>query len=291
MAQFLRVFGTLLTFVVSFSAALLGEDSGHRSIEFFVVIPSYNNAAWCEKNLESVFCQTNQSWTIFYIDDCSTDGTGKLVDNYVKARGMEQKCTIVHNTERRGAMANLYFTISQAAPEKIVVDIDGDDWLADDNVFQTLADVYKDPEVWLTYGSYQYEPGGTRGVCKPLPEDVLKNASIRSRPQWETSQLRTFYAALFHKVKKEDFMMKGKFFEITSDVALFMPMIEMASHGHIRYIDRILYIYNYTNPISDSTRRKLQLATDLYIRSLRPYKPIDRLFPVTTAQTSSPQTE
>lgn len=194
---------------------------------------------------------------------------------------MEQKCRIVHNPERRGAMANLYYAIHQAAPKKIVVILDGDDWLFDNAVFQTLADVYTDPDVWFSYGSYQHEPGRDRGVGEPLPDDVLKNASIRSYPKWVTSHLRTFYAALFHKVKKEDCMIRGKFFEITYDVAIMMPMIEMASHGHVRYIDRIMYSYNYTNPLSDSNRRALQMATDIYIRSLKPYKPLDQLFPIT----------
>jgi glycosyltransferase involved in cell wall biosynthesis len=177
-------------------------------------------------------------------------------------------------------MANLYHAIHEASPTDVVVDLDGDDFLFDKEVFQTLADAYKDPNIWLTYGSYQYEPGGQKGVCEALPEDVLKNGSIRSYQKWVTSQLRTFYAALFQKIKKEDLMVNGKFFEIASDVALFVPLLEMASPNHILYIDRIMYIYNFTNPISDSNRRNLQLITDVYIRSLKPYKPLKQLFPV-----------
>jgi glycosyltransferase involved in cell wall biosynthesis len=280
MAQVLQIVrSVLLVWVWALvPSLLLAEETPPQPVEFFVVIPSYNNCMWCEKNLESVFSQTYQNWKLFYVDDCSTDGTGFLVDRYVKARGMEQKCTVLHNPERRGAMANLYYAISQTAPRTVVVDLDGDDYLSDDAVLQTLADVYKDPAIWLTYGSYQYEPGGYRGVGEPLPKEVLDHASIRSYQRWVTSQLRTFYAALFHNIKKEDLMRDGHFFEIASDVALFIPMLEMASHGHIRYIDRIMYIYNYTNPLSDTNRRELQRTTDVYIRTLKPYEPLDQLF-------------
>ena len=248
------------------------------SPHLFVVIPSYNNCKWCEDNLESVFIQTYQNWTIYYIDDCSTDGTGEIVDRYIAKRGMGSKCQVVHNKTRLGAMENLYHSIHTADPHSIVVTLDGDDQLADREVFQTVVEAYADPEVWITYGSFSWEPDGVRGGCVPLPEEVLVHASIRKFTAWVTSHLRTFYAALFQKIKKEDLMVNGKFFEITYDVAMYLPMIEMASPNHVRYLDRILYLYNYTNPISDSRRRDFQLATDRYIRTLPPYQPIKELF-------------
>jgi hypothetical protein len=55
-------------------------------------------------------------------------------------------------------------------------------------------------------------------------------------------------------------------------------MLEMAAPNHIRYIDSINYLYNYTNPISDTNRRELQLATDQYIRSLPRYTSLAWLF-------------
>jgi glycosyltransferase involved in cell wall biosynthesis len=259
---------------------LSAEDSSSQSIHLFVVIPSYNNSEWCEKNLESVFSQKYQNWTIYYVDDCSTDGTGDIVERYVDKRGMRDKCKIFHNIKRVGAMENLYNAIHTADPHSIVVTLDGDDFLADKDVFQTVVDAYADPEVWLTYGSYSYEPGGKRGVCRPIPEEVLANASIRKCRDWITSHLRTFYAGLFHLIKKEDLMVKGKFFEIAYDVAIMLPMVEMASPNHIRYIDRILYLYNYTNPLSDSRRLSFQIGTAMYICTLRAYKPIGNLFKV-----------
>src|ERR1700730_12157659 len=52
-------------------------------IEFVIVIPSYNNEKWCIGNLESVMTQTYPHFTVCYINDCSSDKTGELVDQYV----------------------------------------------------------------------------------------------------------------------------------------------------------------------------------------------------------------
>ena len=244
----------------------------------FVVIPSYNNCNWCEDNLESVFFQTYQNWTIYYIDDCSTDGTGEKVERYIAKRGMGEKCRILHNKSRLGAMENHYYATHTADSRSIVVNLDGDDRLADKHVFQTIVEAYANPEVWLTYGSFSFEPEGASGFCAPIPEEILARAAIRQHPYWVTSHLRTFYAALFHKIKKEDLMVNGKFFEIACDVAILLPMIEMASPNHVRYIDRITYLYNHTNPISDGCRWEFQLATGRYIRTLPPYQPLKELF-------------
>jgi len=45
-----------------------------------VVIPSFNNARWCRRNLESVLDQAYPLYRVIYIDDASTDGTPDLVD-------------------------------------------------------------------------------------------------------------------------------------------------------------------------------------------------------------------
>lgn len=248
------------------------------STRFVVIIPSYNNSQWCEKNLESVFMQTYANWTLQYVDDCSTDGTGKKVDRYIEARGMGHKCQVFHNPKRVGAMANWYTAVHRVNPRDVVVSLDGDDWLADADVLQTLADTYADPDVWVTYGSFQFEPGAKRSeLCRPLSQDVIASRSIRSS-RWVTSHLRTFYAALFQKIRKEDLMVQGEFFDIACDVALFFPILEMALPSHTRYIHRVLYSYNYTNPLSDTRHREHQVATDLYIRSLPQYPSLERLF-------------
>ena len=54
-------------------AFLMAGAIRERSI--VVIIPSYNNVRWVEKNLMSVFEQKYENFRVIYIDDCSTDGT------------------------------------------------------------------------------------------------------------------------------------------------------------------------------------------------------------------------
>ena len=62
-----------------------------------IVIPSYNNKDWYDRNLGSVFSQKYKHYRIIYINDCSTDNTYDLVCNFVREQGQEHRTTIINN--------------------------------------------------------------------------------------------------------------------------------------------------------------------------------------------------
>lgn len=242
--------------------------------EFVFVIPSYNNEKWCIKNLESVVNQTYPHWSIIYINDCSTDKTGILVENFVRERGLQDKFRIVHNKARKGAMANYYAGIMKVDPEKVVATLDGDDRLAHNAVLELLSKIYENKNIWVTHGNYTTEPFTVPSFCTAYPE----NASFRKH-LWMGCQLRTFYAKLFRMINKQDLEYNGTFVTMTSDIAFMMPILEMASLGHTYFVQDVLYIVNTANPLSDiKVDKELQLKLDKHIRSLTPYKPLKKLF-------------
>lgn len=214
-----------------------------------VVILSYNNAHWYKRNLNSIFNQKYSNFQVIYLDDCSTDWTGDLVERYVYQNGWQDKCKIIKNTERKFRMENFYDVVHKFCGDgKIIVEVDGDDWLINENVFSAINRAYSDSEVWMTYGSYTMWPH--QGFCygESFPDDVVKNNSYRSY-KWVASHLKTFYAWLFKKIKKEDLQYQGKFLERAVDLGYMFPMLEMAG-GRFKFIEDVLYVYNRSNPIN-----------------------------------------
>ncbi|MDB6080784.1 MAG: hypothetical protein JWO53_56 [Chlamydiia bacterium] len=245
-----------------------------KPISLFVVIPSYNNEQWCIENLSSIITQTYPHWHAYYINDCSKDKTGGMVDEFIKQYNVSDKITVQHNEERHGALANIYSTIQKADPNTVVIIIDGDDKLANKNVFRTIAKIYqKHPEVWLTYGNYLPMPNERKrkSICQEFPKEIMEQTTFR-RYKYVTGHLRTFYAGLFQLIKKEDLMENGEFLPSAGDVATMMPMCEMAALGHIRFVPKILYIYNDANPINDFKNRPVQAHCSHLIRTRPAYK-------------------
>jgi glycosyltransferase involved in cell wall biosynthesis len=238
--------------------------------KFVIVIPSYNNSKWCIKNIESVINQSYNNYRIIFTDDCSNDGTFEIVAARAMASPKADRITLVKNTTRLGALANLYNMIHSCDDDEIILTLDGDDWLPDDQVLNKLFKHYSDENIWMTYGQYQNFPDGQRGVADSYPTNVIDTNSFRSY-KWGASHLRTFYTWLFKRIKKEDLYHNGKFLEMTWDLGIMFPMLEMSGH-HSKYLSETLYIYNMTNPINDhKVNRNLQQQLDHAIRKRPKY--------------------
>ncbi len=249
-----------------------------QQLYFVVIIPSYNNEQWCEKNLLSALEQDYDNYHIVYINDCSADRTYDLMVTLIKTHPRGHKVILINNMQRCGALENLYNAIHSCPDTAIIVTLDGDDWFAHNKVLTTLNHEYTDPNVWITYGSYVSWPANTRDPwIHALPQSIIESKSYRRYP-WVTTHLRTFYARLFKLINKEDLLYNNAFFPMTWDLAFMFPMLEMAGN-HSRYIEDILYIYNRSNPIGDrATNRSFQIQLEQEIRGKKAYDSLEKLF-------------
>lgn len=260
-----------------FAVLSLGAEVPEKK-EFVVIIPSFNNEKYCIDNIKSVAMQCYPYWEAIVIDDCSTDQTRQRLESFVKEHGLQKKVRIIHNKKNIGAMANFFYWINSVDEKKIIVHLDGDDRLAHPMVLEKLAYAYADPTVWMTYGNFRSEPDTYLFRSQPLPKKVMRKNSFRKKP-WVTSHLRTYYAKLFHKIKKKHLMYKDDFVPMAADQASMFCLLEMSSDGHIRYMNEDLYIYNYSNPLNDE-KKNLWLVQDVEreLRKKRPYRPLKKLF-------------
>jgi glycosyltransferase involved in cell wall biosynthesis len=246
---------------------------------FVIVIASYNNARWYKKNLDSVFSQNYSNYKVIYTDDCSIDGTGNLVEKYVREHRVTDKMTLIRNNKRLGSpLENQYNMIhGYTQDDDVVVFLDGDDWLPHPDVLKHLNAIYCDQTVWMTYGQFEVYPGGQKGFAKEVPQKVLLDGTIRDY-SWSVTALRTFYAALFKKITKKSLMKGSKFFSVAGDAAVNFSLIEMAGL-HAKFIPDVLYVYNHQNPLSDyKIRPKEQELVAAYIRKMPRYKRLEKLF-------------
>lgn len=272
MKRMMNIFVVATFCVLSLQAA--------TSTRFVIITPSYNNQNWYTKNLESVFNQDypRHLWRMIYIDDCSPDSTGKAVAEFVAQAGMQDNVTLVCNRTRKGALENIYNGVTSCESDEVVVLLDGDDAFNGADVLSYLATIYADESVWMTYGQFVEWPSGKHGFCCDMPEEVVRTRGFRQSGILP-SHLRTFYAGLFHKIDKADLVdTEGHFYMMAWDVAIMVPMIEMAC-DNFKFLDKVLYEYNGTNPLSDHRlSRWLQLHIEGVIRKKPAYAKLETLF-------------
>lgn len=264
-------FAALLLLFLSFMSPSLLRAIEEKPI--VVLITSFNNAEWYKKNLGSVFSQKYSNYRVVYVDDISPDGTSDLVEAYVNECGQQERFTLVRNTERRLALANIYYAVHDCDDHEIIVSLDGDDWFGSDDTLNIINKAYSSGDVWMTHGTMKEYPSGVVGWSIPIPDDIVTKNAFRDYRC--PSHLRTFYAWLFKKIELEDLLYDGEFFQMTWDMAMMFPMIEMAAERH-QFIKDVVYIYNMRTPLNDcKVNANLQRYYDMVIRSMPRYSRLD----------------
>jgi glycosyltransferase involved in cell wall biosynthesis len=243
-----------------------------------VIIPSYNNQQWYKRNLYSVIAQDYQNFHVTYVDDCSSDRTGEVVEKFISDTDSGNLIRLIRNPVRRGALHNLYDMIHNCDDHEIVVLLDGDDWFAHNGVLKKINEIYGNPDCWMTYGQYLSWPDNMSGYSREIAADIIDSNSYREN-EWCASHLRTFYAWLFKSIKIEDLISPdGTFYDMAWDQAIMFPMLEMSGH-RAKFISEVLYIYNSGNPISDcKVDRQLQRTLERVIRLQKRYGRLDEPF-------------
>ncbi|MDR3646864.1 MAG: glycosyltransferase family A protein [Candidatus Babeliales bacterium] len=239
--------------------------------KFVIVIPSYNNEAWYKYNLDSVFAQKYNNFRVIYIDDNSTDKTYDFVKKYLKENRKEARTILIKNKINKGALANHYKAILLSQDDEIIVSLDGDDWFANDKVLEYLNNIYKDPNIWMTYGQFQNWPTNKIGWCKPVPKEIIETNKFREFG-FCMAQPRTYYAWLAKKIKNADLCDENNnFYKIAGDVALMFPMIEMAGE-RFKFIPDVLCIRNVNNILNDfKVNKEVQKQITREIRAKEKY--------------------
>ena len=253
----------------------LVEQKIAEKTKFHFVVPCYNVQSWLYRCLASIKKQTYDNYTVTVVNDVSTDNTANVFDKHFKG---DERYKIINNKEKNYALKNIDIAIQSinSNPDDIIIVLDGDDWLSSEDVLNLLNKIYVEEKVFLTYGSYQYYPMGTKGVePSEYPKSVIDNNDYRN-DEWRASHLRTFKALLWDKIDKKDLMDDdGEYYKMTYDQAMMLPMLEMVG-PLARYVPEVLHVYNRSNPLNvDKIKQAQQYTTKQRIRRKKKYSRID----------------
>lgn len=226
---------------------------------FRIVVPAYRAAPWIGRCVDSIRRQAHRDFLCIVLDDQSPDDT--LERARVAARG-DERFLVERTPQRRLALGNIVEGVRRISTDEqdVIVTVDGDDWLAHDRVLSVLDRIYADPDAWLTYGSHRRWKDKVRhrlglkkrrGIARAYPEPVAEARYFRWY-DFVATHLRTFRKFLWDAIDDADLRDDaGVYYRTAWDLAIMIPMLEMAGAEHVRFVEEILYVYNNSNPLSD----------------------------------------
>lgn len=206
----------------------------------------------------------------------------RCLDSVAAQRGIRVDHVYVEASEQsppRTPLQNQYDSIATLPPTRVVVLLDGDDWLANSHCLQRVVEEHEDG-AWVTYGSFVYA-NGRPGFAAPV-------GGHPRRLPWTSTHLKSLRAGLVQRIRMADMMApeksplrgEGGWLWAAADVALMLPCLEMASPSRARFLSDILCIYETAGSWHVSAapeKRGLEAASARYIRSFAPYRPLESL--------------
>lgn len=196
-------------------------------------------------------------------------GPEKFLQECVHSVKMQTVSSIHHviiDTDRKGACRNHFEALKNIDPDQnnIIVHLDGDDKFITHKALEIISKEYENRNVWATYGNYVSRE---KSVCRNLPQNTFRESIVDGG--WGWSHPRTFRASLIPYLNESSMKdSRGNWFSSASDVAIFLPILEMAGKDRVKFIDEDLVYYRIHPNNDHSNREKLQdqvrCALELY---------------------------
>ena len=127
-----------------------------------VVLSTYNGEKYLLEQLESIRKQTLQANEVIISDDCSSDNTVQLVQEFINKYSLKN-WKLIANRVNRGWMVNFKETLKLASGD-LIFPCDQDDIWHEDKL-QSMSEVMEDnPHIFLLASNYTtfYEEGGKK---------------------------------------------------------------------------------------------------------------------------------
>ena len=155
------------------------KTNGKNRPEVSVIVPIYNVEQYLAECLDSVLQQPGVDLEVVCIDDCGTDSSIEILDEY---RQRDSRIRLVEHSENKGLSAARNTGIENAQGDYVLL-LDSDDLLKPDTLALQVAAIRRDQADMVYFHTdllWERFPGDpSPSVCSSPPEFVLFNQELR----------------------------------------------------------------------------------------------------------------
>jgi glycosyltransferase involved in cell wall biosynthesis len=207
-----------------------------------IIIPTYNREYLIAKTLDSILIQTYENWECIVVDDSSTDGTDKLLNEYIRR---DKRFTYLTNVRAKGAQGARNTGIVKSKGNWIVF-LDSDDVLTSSSISDRLFayEEHKDLDAILVYGDF---------TNYTFPKIIGDGKSFLSK----NLALCSFSVMMVHKEKVFSKELLDENFPAWQDDDLVM---RMSSKGNLLHSGKQIAVFAPSLRLNSITSSKINLS-------------------------------
>jgi len=199
-----------------------------------IMISTYNQSKFVSQAIESALAQDYPNLEIVISDDCSTDDTPKLIENYLK----ESKIKFFRNEKNLGMTLNFRKLLYECASGEWVVHLDGDDYYTDSHFISSAIEQVKRYEKVVLVGAGCYTHS-LEGNFRYIPVKKLKIMNgFECFLNWDKYRLPHF-AVLY----KRDLACKLDFYRFSVYGRDWESFLRLVLHGRVVLLNKAVGVY------------------------------------------------
>lgn len=173
-----------------------------------IIVPVFNVEKYIVSTVECVRAQTYQEWELLLVEDCSTDGTRQVIEEYLAEAG-DERIRLIEMPENAGAAKARNHGLQQAGGRYIAY-LDSDDLWEPEKLSRELA-FMDEKRAAFAFTGYEFADENGRGTGRivHVPETLNYRQALQNTTIFTTTVM--FDTALLPKdllempaVKSED---------------------------------------------------------------------------------------
>lgn len=183
-----------------------------------VIMSVYNCGEMVRTSIDSILAQTYTNWKMIICNDCSTDNTVEILNEY--ANKYPDKFLIIHNKKNLRLAASLNHCLEYADGE-YCARMDGDDFVAPDRFEKQVDFLQQHPDIQLV-GTLMQTFDGNKRLGRIIPyQEFPDKFSLRFGPCFAHASIMTYtyvyseiggYTVSKRTVRSQDYDLWFKFF-------------------------------------------------------------------------------
>ncbi len=118
-----------------------------------IITPIFNHEKYINTCIQSILEQSYQNWEQIIVDDCSTDKTCLIIEDYIK---VDKRIKLIKNKKRLGIF-NLSLNYNRAlsvSRGSLVAILEGDDYMPRDKLAIQVNPYINDESIAMSYGDW-----------------------------------------------------------------------------------------------------------------------------------------
>jgi glycosyltransferase involved in cell wall biosynthesis len=224
-----------------------------------VIVPVYNVENYLNNCIDSILSQTFTEFECILVEDCSTDNSSKICDEYSQK---DRRVKVIHNVKNLGSSISRKTGLDNCDGEYIQY-IDGDDWIEKDMLEKMRAKAVSGG-FDMVICDYFYEKPDNR-IYERQEIDKMKKLEIIK----DIAVMKKLACAVWNKMVRREILLKIQFPNQNYAEDRFISLQTIYYSQKTGYIEEALYHYRYninsiTLDVNNNDRRIIEFY-DIYV--------------------------